>query len=152
MKSFKMLMMAALTILTISVFSQNIISKSPEEQVTNSKKESMKMDVMKIQTFLKDFTTTRAYSKKGLVSNLYPKDQMKSIVMNLNNVTPYYDVANDKSGKCSECLTVSNLTPKEQLKMKVIDLYTCQMSSGAASDESGKCAICGMDLTTVKTK
>jgi len=151
MKSLKTLMMAALTILTISVVAQNSTTKPPKEQLSISKKEQMKMEVMKIQINPSKYITTEDYSK-GLVSNLSPKEQMKRNVMKLNSVSRYQDVAVNKPGKCPACLNVLNLSPKEQMKMKVMDLYNCPMSSGSATDKAGKCSICGMDLTAVKNK
>lgn len=152
MKSLKTLMMAVLTILTISVVAQNSTIKSPKEQLSISKKEQMKMEVMKIQYAIPNYITTGDYSKGAFVSSLSPKEQMKRNVMKLNSVNSYQDVAVNKSGKCPVCLNVLNLSPKEQMKMKVMDLYNCPMSSGSATDKAGKCSICGMDLTAVKNK
>ena len=152
MKSLKTLMMAALTILTISVVAQNTTTKPPKEQLSISKKEQMKMEVMKIQTAIPKYIITGDYSKGAFVSNLSLKEQMKTNVMKLNSVNSYQDIAVNKSGKCPACLNVLNLSPKEQMKMKVMDLYNCPMSSGSATDKAGKCSLCGMDLTAVTNK
>jgi len=140
MKSLKMLMMAALSILTISLFAQS--------NTTKSKKELMKMEVMKIHT-TPQAIITEASAKDGFASNLSPKEQLKRNVVKWNAVTRNNDVAGTNSGKCPDCLSLSNLSPKEQMKMKEMDLLVCSMSAGIASGKIGKCAICGMDLVAV---
>ncbi len=152
MKSLKMLMIAGLTILTISVFSQNNTTRFSQDQLAKSKKELMKMEVMKMQTSPNDFVVTGQYSKGGLVSTLSPKEQMKRNVMRLNNATQYTDVAVNKSGKCPMCVTMSNLSPKEKMKMTVMALNTCPMNAGIPGIDADKCSICGMDLSAVNYK
>jgi hypothetical protein len=123
MKSLKILMMATLTILTISVVAQNSTTKPPKERLTISKKEQMKMEVMKIQSAIPNYITTGDYSKGAFVSNLSLKEQMKRNVMKLNSVNSYPNISVNKSGKCPACLNVLNLSPKEQMKMKVMGMY-----------------------------
>lgn len=145
-----MLMMAAFTIVTIAVFAQNNTTKFPQEQLTKSNKELMKMEVMKIPTYSNVFVTTSEYSKNDLVTNLSIKEQMKTSVIKVNAATQYQDIASNKSDKCPACFTLSNLSPKEQMKMKVMDLFTCPMGLGTPGHSSDKCSICGMDLTANK--
>ena len=145
-----MLIMAALSIMTIAVFAQNNTTKSPQEQLTKSNKELMKMEVMKIPTYPNGYVTTGIYLKKGIVTNLSPKEQMKTSVIKVNAAIQYQDIASNNSDKCPECFTLSNLSQKEQMKMKVMDLFTCPMSLGTAGHSSDKCSICGMDLTASK--
>ena len=149
MKSLKTLMMAALTILTISVVAQNNTTKSPKEKLSISKKEQMKMEVMKIQTSPTDFVT-RAVINNSIALNLSAKELMKARVMKSNTSAQNYTVALNRSGKCTACLTLVNLSPKEQMKMKVMALDKCSMIAGTLSHEANKCSICGMDLTTSK--
>jgi hypothetical protein len=144
-----MLMMAALTILTINVFAQSNSNKSQQEQFTNSKKELMKMEVMKIQISPKDFVTSGAVNN-SIVSNLSAKEQMKTSVIKLNTGVQNYTVAVNKSGMCAACLTLSNLSAKEQMKMTAMALDKCPMNAGTPGHEAKKCAICGMDLATSK--
>jgi hypothetical protein len=149
MKSLKMLMMAALSILTISVFAQS--------NTTISKKEQMKMEVMKIYTSPGNYdvtiNNTGNYAPGSFASNLSSKEQMKIGVMKLNAGTHYNEVAIDKSAMCTKCVALSNLAPKEQMKMKVMGLYNCPMSADMSGNMSGKCSsMCGMDLTAAKSK
>jgi hypothetical protein len=130
MKSLKMLMMAALTILSTSVFAQNETTKASKEEVmmdksgkysvcdmdlTKLKKEQMKMKVMKIYTCQKEYNVTSdmpgKYSTGGFALNLSPKEQMKRDALKSYTGPQYPDVAIYK--------TLINLSPKEQMKMKI---------------------------------
>lgn len=140
MKSLKMLMMAALTILTISVFAQS--------NSTRSKKEQMKMEVMKtynspVQNDIKSDMPGKN-KKGGSTSSLSSKEQMKMEVMRGTPDTQYQNVAVDKSSNCPLCMTLLNGTPKEQMKMKVMG-YKCPMKIDTAGKQPGRCSMCGMD-------
>lgn len=144
MKSLKMLMMAGLTILTISVYAQN--------NSTLSKKEQMKMEVMKSSASPVQYNipgdTQSKISKKRFAVNRSSKEQMKLSVMNGNSDTLYQDGA----AACPLCLAVLNATTKEQMKLKVMGLYTCPMKVDTASNQRTKCSRCGMNLNTATSK
>lgn len=144
MKAFKMLMMAALTILTTVVFSQNSTTKTQQFQSARSKKELMKMEVMKMQENSKPVISKSFKIAKG--ANLSSKEQMKAGVMKLKPFMEAYPVAVNKTGKCTPCLSVSNYSHKEQMKMKVVGLYKCGENIAAKNFEAEKCTMCGMHL------
>lgn len=149
MKSLKMLVMAALTILTVSAFAQS--------NTTNFKKEQMKMKVMKSYTSPKSYDATsnitHNYSNNGFASNAASKEKMKMGGMNLNSATKYQDVAIDKSAVCTKCLTISNLLPKEQMKTKVMGLYKCVMSADNAGNMTAKCSsVCPMNVMAANSR
>ena len=127
-----MLMMAALTILSTSVFAQNETTKASKEEVmmdksgkysvcdmdlTKLKKEQMKMKVMKIYTCQKDYNVTSdmpvKYSTGWFALNLSPNEQMKIDLMKIDgNKTSTYP--NNK--------LVLYLSPKEKMKMVVLGM------------------------------
>ena len=136
-----MLMMAALSILTISVFAQSNTSKS--------KKEQMKMEVMKIYTSPVNYDVTSGV----FVSNLSQKEQMKMDVIKFNAGSAYRDITINNSAVCPKCTALLNLTSKEQMKMKVMGLYNCPMSADMAGNMPDKCSgVCSMGLYTGKSK
>ncbi|MBS1511668.1 MAG: hypothetical protein JST86_12555 [Bacteroidetes bacterium] len=141
MKSLRILMMAVFSILTISAIAQN-----------QSKKEQMKMEVMKIQSSSKVFVSTGAFLKAGLLTSLSAKEQMKSNVTKTNNTVSDYYAGAVKSPLCPDCLVYSTASPKEQMKLRVMNLDKCSMSPVKGIAEAGKCSICGMGILQVKSK
>lgn len=141
MKFLKMLMMAAFSILTISTIAQN-----------QSKKEQMKMEVMKIQSSSKVFVSTGAYINAALLTSLSAKEQMKSIVAKANITVPDYYTSTAKSILCPDCFVYSTASPKEKMKLQVMNLDKCSMSPVKGIAEAGKCSICGMGILPVKSK
>lgn len=148
MKSLKMGMMTVLIILSISVFAQN--------NTTHSKKEQLKMEVMKIYTSpVKNHITgdmTVKNSKGGFISNLSSKQQMKLNILQGYTSTHDQAVTIDNTGTCPLCVTLLNTTPKEQMKMTVMELYNCPMNEDTATYQPAKCSMCGMDLTISKSR
>ncbi len=172
MKSLKMLMMAALTILSVSVFAQDstkqkmkthkqhsekiqyscpmhpdVTSDKPGKcnkcgmDLTKTKKEQMKMEVMKMYScpMHPDVTSDKAgkCSKCGM-------DLKK---MDMTYTCPNHpEVNSNRPGKCPKCGTLLNLTPKEKMKMEVMKMYACPMHADVTSAKPGKCPKCGMDL------
>jgi hypothetical protein len=142
MKSLKMLLMAAFSIITITVFSQEKAGKKDTAQ-----------HVM-LYTCPKhsDITSEKdGYcSKCGMKLGLSPKEKMKREVTK-NYVCPIHaDVVSKKPGKCSKCESNLVLSPKEKMKMDVVNKYTCSMHPDVASDKPGKCPKCSMDLVEKK--
>lgn len=143
-------MLAALSIVILPVFAQTLTTESQVWQLTRSKKEVMKIEVMKIQTNPKILVTNA--SKNGQISNLSSKEQMKASVMKLKLLSKDYTLAFNNSGKCAPCLTFSNLSIKEQMKMKVMGLHTSTINVVGPIEEFDKCSICGIDLAESKLK
>ena len=142
MKSLKMLMMAAFSILTISTIAQN-----------QSKKEQMKMYVMKIQSPSNGLASTGEYLKAGLLTGLSVKEQMKSNVTKTNNTAQNYYLGATKSILCPDCLVYSIASPKEQMKLHTMNLDKCSMSPVKGIVEAaGKCSICGMGIPLETSK
>lgn len=140
--------MAALSILVLPVFAQTTTTEFQQLQLTKSKKELMKMEVMKIQTNPKNLV--RNSLKNGQVSNLSSKEQMKATVMKLKPLSQNYTLAINTSGKCAPCLTFSHLSLKEQMKMKIVGLYIHPINMVVPREEFDKCSICGLNLPMSK--
>ncbi len=150
MKSFKMLMMAALTILSVSVFAQSTPSQSGDTTAQKIKKQKtekakytcpMHPDVV--------MNEPGKCSKCGMDLAKTKKEQMKMEVMKTYTCPMHPDMTSDTPGKCPKCQSKMNLTQKEQMKMEVMKTYTCPMHPGVTSNKSGKCPNCGMAMKEV---
>lgn len=144
MKTFKILMMVVLSILTMAVSAQNNTIGNQYGHSTRSKKELMKMEVMKIQSTQQNFD--RKSSKNRVVKNLSPKEQMKTSVVKLDTGTEFYSVNMNRSGKCATCLKLSVVSIKEQMKMSVVGLDSCPVNVGKSILKGNNCSICDMDM------
>lgn len=138
MKTIKILMMAVLTIITVSVFAQT---------------KGGRKDTMQHTKFYTCPMHDSIAMKKpgncpicGMKLNLSKKEEAH-IAQSKNYVCPTHpqEVA-DKPGKCSICGMNLNLSPKEKAHLG----YSCPMHPNVKSDKSGKCPNCGMALTPVK--
>ena len=145
MKTSKILMMAVFSILTMAVSAQNNTIGNQYGHSTRSKKELMKMEVMKIQSTEQSFK--RKFAKKSVATNLSPKEQMKTSVVKLDIGTQYNSVNVNRSGKCAPCLKMAHLSKKEQMKMMVVGLDTCPTNVESSIVEANNCIICNMDVT-----
>ncbi|MEO6455811.1 MAG: heavy metal-binding domain-containing protein [Ginsengibacter sp.] len=176
MKSLKMLMIAALTILTISAFAQNKTIK--KATISKQKSEKVKYTcTMHPDVLMDEFGKC---PKCGMDLTKSTKEQMKMDVMKMYTCPMHPEVAMDKSGKCPKCgmdlketemaytcpmhpeVTGSksdkcpkcgmalNLSPKEKMKMEVMKIYSCPMHADVTSSEPGKCSKCGMALSEHK--
>lgn len=146
MKISNILMMAVFSILTMAVSAQNNTIGNQYGHSTRSKKELMKMEVMKIKSTEQSFE--RKFAKKSVATNLSPKEQMKTSVVKLDTGTKYNSVNVNTSGKCATCLKLSLVSIKEQMKMSVVGLDTCPGIVGNSLLKGNNCSICDMDLTT----
>ena len=146
MKISNILMMAVFSILTMAVSAQNNTFGNQYRHSTRSKKELMKMEVMKIQSTQQNFE--KKSSKNSVVTNLSPKEQMKTSVVKWDIGTQYNSVNVNRSGKCATCLKLSLVSIKEQMKMSVVGLDTCPGIVGNSLLKGNNCSICDMDLTT----
>ena len=138
-------MMAVLSILTLVVYAQNNTFGNQYGHSTRSKKELMKMEVMKIPSTQQN--DERKSLKKSVVINLSPKEQMKTSVVNLAPGTQYNSVKVNRSGKCTACLKMTHLSSKEKMKMTIVGSDTCPVNIGSSIVEANNCIICKMDVT-----
>ena len=94
-----MLMMAALTILSVSVFAQDTTAHKIAKQKTEKGKYVClgHPDVM--------MEKSGKCPKCGAELNLSPKEQMKSDIMKIYTCPVHSDVTSDKPGKCPQCKT-----------------------------------------------
>lgn len=115
-----------------------------------SKKEQMKMDVMKIYTCPMHPDVTSDKPGKCAKCGMDMKETKK--IAQTYSCPMHPDVISDKPGKCSKCGMNLALSPKEKMKMEVMKIYTCPMHPDVTSDKSGKCPKCGMDMVEKKQK
>ena len=148
MKTIKMLMMAALTIFSVSVFAQDTAKNKIKS--TKQKIEKVKYSCPMHPDMVSD--KPGQCSKCGMDLTKSKKEQMKMQVMKTYACPMHADVTSDKPGKCSKCGSDMNLSLKEKMKMQVMNKYICPMHSDVTSDKPGKCSKCGMDLAKAKTK
>ncbi len=137
MKAIKMLMMAALTIFSVTLFAQD----------TTKQKSKMKMEQMKYSCPMHPDETSNKLgkcSKCGMDMTKMKKDKMKMGAMKTYACPMHPDVTSDKPGKCSKC----NMDMKE----KAAVVYACPMKceGDKTYDKSDKCPKCGMDMTEMK--
>lgn len=96
MKLIKMLMVATLTILSVSVFAQDSTKhamKTPKDSITYTC--PMHPDVMS--------NKPGKCPKCGMTLTASKKEQMKMEVMKIYTCPMHPDVTSDKPGKCSKC-------------------------------------------------
>lgn len=144
MKSIKMLMMAALTILSISAFAQEKAGKK---------------DTLKdIKFYTCSMHDTVAMKKPGncpvcgMKLQLSKKEQMKADITKNYSCPMHLDVTSDKAGKCPQCGMNLTLSPKEKMKAEVMGLYSCPMHPDQTCDKPCKCSKCGMDMVEKKVE
>jgi transcription initiation factor IIE alpha subunit len=144
MKKLMMLLIAALTISSVSVFAQEKAGKKDTTQHTLLYTCSMHPDVK--------MDKAGKCPKCGMELSLSKKEDMKAAVTKNYACPVHADVVSDKSGKCPQCGKKLSLSKKEQMKTEVMKAYCCSMHPDVASDKPGKCSKCGMDLKLVKDK
>jgi uncharacterized protein with PIN domain len=144
MKSLKMLLFAALTMISFAAFSQE--------------KAGRKDTAQHIQLYTCPMHDTVVMKQPGncpicgMKLEFSAKEQMKSEVTKTYSCPIHTDVQSDKPGKCSKCGSNLTLSPKEKMKVDVMNNYSCPMHSNVKADKPGKCAYCGMKLTELKKK
>jgi hypothetical protein len=143
MKSL-MLLMAALTITSVSAFSQHKADKKDTSQH------------YQIYTCpMHDSVTAKQPGNCpicGMKLQLSNKEQMKTAVTKTYACPVHTDVTSGKPGKCSKCGMSLTLSSKEKMKVEAINNYTCPMHSNVKSDKPGTCPTCGMKLTQTNKK
>jgi uncharacterized paraquat-inducible protein A len=145
MKSIKILLMAALSIISINTFSQEKAGR-PKDTTKHTQLYACPMHAE--VTAKKPGTCPKC----GMNLQLSAKEQMKMDVTK-NYVCPtHLEQASDKPGKCSKCGMSLTMSSKEKMKMDVANNYTCPMHPEVKSDKPGKCPNCNMTMTEVKKK
>lgn len=144
MNLFRMLMMAAFSIMTITAFSQE---KAGRKDTTNHPAFYTCPKHSDIRSEKEGFC-----SKCGMKLEMTPKEKMKREVTKSYTCPVHADVVLKESGKCPQCGKELILSPKEKMKMEVVKKYTCPMHSDVVSEKPGKCPKCNMDLTEKKKK
>ena len=142
MKSLKIVLLCAFSMMTITLFSQEKAGKKDTAQHT---------------TLYTCPTHSEVNNKKpghcpkcGMKLELSTKEQMKTDVTK-NYVCPIHtDVSSNKAGKCPKCDNDLVLSPKEKMKMEAVGKYSCSMHPDVTSDNPGKCPKCNMDLVETK--
>ena len=168
MKVIKMLLMAVVTISTVTVYAQgDSTRKHPSHNHTSGKATytcpmhpQIAMDTAgKCSICRMDLVKSKQKAMKMYACPMHPTVTSKKpgkctecgMDMNLTDMayccSKHPDVASNKPGKCPVCASRLNLSPKEKMKMEVMGTYTCPMHSDEASNKPGKCSKCGMDLT-----
>jgi len=144
MKKFMMLMIAALTISSVSVFAQEKAGK----------KDTIQNTVLYTCTMHPDIKMDKAGKcpKCNMELSLSKKEDMKAAVTKSYTCPVHADVISANSGKCPQCGKNLSLSKKEQMKTEVMKTYCCSMHSDVTSDKPGKCPKCGMDFTKKKTE
>ncbi|MDE3145564.1 MAG: hypothetical protein KGL19_15510 [Bacteroidota bacterium] len=140
MKTIKMLMIAALTILSVTLFSQT---------------KGVRIDTTKhIVWYTCPMHDTVSMKQPGncpicgMKLQLSKKEEMK-MAQTKTYVCPNHPTeVSNKPGVCSKCGMTLNLSLKEKAKLG----YTCPMHPNVKSDKEGKCPNCGMQLTKIKNE
>jgi transcription initiation factor IIE alpha subunit len=141
MKKIMMLLIAALTISSVTVFAQEKAGK----------KDSTQHSVLYSCPMHPGVTSDKPGKcpQCGMDLSLSKKEEMKNQVTKTYTCPVHTEVVSAKPGKCPQCKKKLVLS-KEEMKMEVMKTYTCPMHPDVASDKPGKCPKCGMDLTEKK--
>ena len=124
MKTIKMLLIAAITILSVSAFAQTKIKSKTSESTVASAVYNCSMHPQvcsnkagKCSKCGMDLTKVKAYA-----CSMHP------------------EVTSDKAGKCSKC----------NMALTKVKTYACSMHPDECSITKGKCSKCGMAMTEMK--
>lgn len=83
----------------------------------------------------------------GMELRLTQKEQMKADVAKTYTCPIHVNIQSDTPGRCSQCGMSLTLSPKEKMKIEVMNNFTCPMHPDVKSSTGGKCPKCGMNLT-----
>lgn len=146
MKSFKMLMMAAFTILSVAVFAQDTNKTTMQKHKMEQAKYCCPMHA--------DITSDKPgkCSNCGMDLTKSKKEKMKMETMKMYSCPMHPEVTSDKPGKCTKCGMDLTKSKKEHMNMDHKKDYTCPMHADVTSDKPGACSKCGMDLKKAKAK
>jgi Cu(I)/Ag(I) efflux system membrane fusion protein len=146
MKSIKMLVMAAFSILSVSVVAQD----TTKHKMNMAKQPSEKMKYSCPMHPEVSSDKPGKCSKCGMDLVLSKKEHMKMGAMKMYSCPMHPEVTSDKPGKCSKCGMELVKSDKEKMKMESMKMYTCPMHPEVTSDKPGKCTKCGMALVEKK--
>ena len=136
-----MLLIAALTISSVSVIAQKAGKKDTVQHValySCPMHPDVKMD------------KPGKCPQCGMDLSISTKEEMKKQVTKAYTCPVHADVVSDKSGKCPQCGKKLILSKKEEMKADVMKTYCCSMHPDVVSDKRGKCPKCGMEMTMKK--
>jgi uncharacterized paraquat-inducible protein A len=146
MKKYLMLMMAALTILSVTVFAQEKAGK----------KDTLKHTKLYTCAMHDSIAMKKPGNCPvcGMKLERSKKEQMKAEVTKNYSCPMHADITSDSPGKCTKCGMNLTLSAKEKMKMEVVKAYSCPMKceGNKTYDKAGKCPTCGMDLKPAKEK
>jgi transcription initiation factor IIE alpha subunit len=144
MKTIKVLMMAALTILSVSVFAQEKAGK----------KDTLKHSKLYTCAIHDSIAIKKPGNCPvcGMKMERSTKEHMKAEVTKNYSCPMHLDITYDKPGKCTKCGMDLTLSAKEKMKMEVVKTYSCPMKceGDKTYDKEGKCPKCGMTLKAIK--
>ena len=137
-------MVAAITILSVSVFAQDTAKHKMSKHQTDKMKYSCPMHP--------EVTSDKPgkCSKCGMDLVLSKKDHMKMGSTKMYSCPMHPGITSDKPGKCAKCGMELVKSGKEKMKMETMKMYTCPMHPDITSDKPGKCSKCGMALVVKK--
>lgn len=144
MKPIRMLMMAALTILTVSVFAQ-------DSTMHKMKTHKQKVEKVRYSCPMHQGKTSKKPGKCNQCGMDMKKNE-KAILVYSCPMKCEGDKTYDKPGKCTKCNMDLTASPKEKMKMEVVKAYSCPMKceGDKTYTKVGKCPKCGMDLKEKK--
>ncbi len=142
MRTLTMLLMAAFSILTINVFSQEKAGKKDTSSHTTFYTCPMHDSVL---------ATKSGYCPVcGMKLQFTKKEHMKYETVKNYKCPLHADVVSATAGKCSKCGGKLALSKKEEMKAGAMKSYTCPMHPDVTNHKPGKCAKCGMHLVQKK--
>src|SRR5665647_1022637 len=142
MKSLKILLMAVLTILSVSVFAQ--APTENQAKVSNQKSEKVKFTCPLHPDMVMD--KLGICPKSGTTLNLSLKEKMKMEVMKIYTSPIHHEVTNAMPCNLSKNGTALNLSPKEKMKMGAMKINTNRMFPDVMTGKNYMCPKCGMDM------
>ena len=142
MKKYMTLLIAALTVSSVSVFAQEKAGKKDTTQHVAMYACPMHPDVK--------MDKPGKCPQCGMNLSLSKKEEMKKQVTKTYACPVHADVVSDKSGKCPQCGKKLTLSKKEEMKTETMKNYCCSMHPDMVSDKPGKCPKCGMEMTIRK--
>lgn len=142
MKSFKILLMAVLTILSVSVFAQ--APTKNQAKVSNQKSEKIKFTC----PIHPDMVMGKLgmCPKSGTTLNLSLKEKMKMEVMKIYDGTIHHEVTNGMPCNLSKNGTALNLSPKEKMKIVAMQMNTYPMFPDVTSGKQCRYTGCRSSL------
>ncbi len=137
-----MLLVAALTIVTVGLFAQGKAGKTD-----TTKHQAIYTCPMHDTLALKKPGNCPICGMKLQLSN---KEQMKRDLTKNYSCPMHPKETSHNPAKCPICGKNMHLSAKEQMKAEVTKIYTCPMHPEVALDKEGKCPKCGTALVEKK--